>query len=43
MYVPYTAKYLVDGNSKLTKPINLKGILVGNGVLVNTDGYIDYT
>ena len=42
MYVPCTAEVIVKKN--LENPddkINLKGILVGNGVLVNDDDFFD--
>lgn len=42
MYVPCTAEVIVKKNieNPLDK-INLKGILVGNGVLINDDDFFD--
>jgi hypothetical protein len=36
MYVPFTAKAIIDGNTLLqpADKIQLKGIAIGNGVLV---------
>ena len=34
MYIPYTAKAVVDGNDLGNPKINLKGILIGNGRIV---------
>lgn len=42
MYVPCTAEVIVKKN--IENPfdkINLKGILVGNGVLINDDDFFD--
>jgi len=37
MYIPYTAKAVVDGNQNSKNiNINLKGVLIGNG-RINTD------
>jgi hypothetical protein len=36
MYIPYTTKAVIDGNvaAVAADKINIKGILIGNGVLV---------
>lgn len=42
MYVPCTAEVIVKKNLEHPNDkINLKGILVGNGVLVNDDDFFD--
>ncbi|CAD8107120.1 unnamed protein product [Paramecium primaurelia] len=41
MYVPCTAEVIVKKNKEGQNRINLKGILVGNGVLVNDDDFFD--
>lgn len=42
MYVPVTAEVIVNNNNnEKQKRINLKGILVGNGVLKNDDNFFD--
>lgn len=41
MYVPCTAEVIVKKNKEGKNRINLKGILVGNGVLVNDDDFFD--
>lgn len=41
MYVPCTAEIIVKNNNEGKNRINLKGILVGNGVLKNDDDFFD--
>lgn len=42
MYVPCTAEVIVKKNIENPQDkINLKGILVGNGVLINDDDFFD--
>lgn len=35
MYIPYTAKAIVEGNTDSSLKISLRGILIGNGLLVS--------
>jgi len=44
MYIPFLANVTLDGNKVGTNiKINLKGILIGNGVLVNNDSFYETT
>lgn len=44
MYVPFTAKAIINGEKNRPNndaKINIKGILVGNGVLVNNEDFFE--
>lgn len=40
MYIPYTATALVEGNKAASDPIRIKGIMIGNGLLVYRESAI---
>lgn len=41
MYIPYTAKALLEGEKTVDEKekIQFKGVLIGNGVLINNENF----